>query len=64
VTDIKLSICAFSNCEVDVMIRDSKGRELIISATRTFTDEEMDMINEIAPACVWTPYVLEDKIRG
>jgi hypothetical protein len=55
--DINISICTYNNGTFDVMFvnRETK-EELCFSGKKKLTEEEFDLANKIAPACVWTRY--------
>lgn len=57
--DLKLSVCSFMNGDFDVMIKDPEtGQELTLSGHQKISDEDLDLVNKLAPACVWTNYKL------
>lgn len=59
--EIRMSICTYQGGTFDVMIQDAaSGRGLCLSGSRVVTEDELDLINEIAPACVWTTYKRKD----
>lgn len=54
---IKMSFCTYSDGLFEVMIHDvASGSELYFSGRKKITDDELHLINAIAPACVWTEY--------
>jgi hypothetical protein len=57
-TEINLSLYTYQNGTFDVMVVDkATGEELRFSGEKKLTDQELEMVNRIAPACVWTGYV-------
>lgn len=58
--EIAFSICTFNDGKFDVMVKEvSTGREIILSGERKVSDDDLELINRIAPACVWTKYKTE-----
>ena len=54
---ISMSICTYQSGDFDVMIRDQEtGHEVTLSGNQKVEDEDFELINAIAPACVWTKY--------
>lgn len=52
-----MSICTYNDGLFEVMIVDEETRqEIRLEGNRKLTDEEFDLIQKVAPACVWTPY--------
>jgi hypothetical protein len=52
-----MSVCTYSDGLFQVMIVDEDtGQEIHFEGNKELTDEEFEMINKVAPACVWTPY--------
>ena len=58
-TRMKISVCPFQNGAFDVIIKDENGREVTLSGHQKLSAEEFDLVNELAPACVFTPYIQE-----
>jgi hypothetical protein len=59
---IKLSLCTFQNGTFDVMVKDGEtDEEICFSGEKKLTDKELDMVNSIAPACVWTTYTTDQE---
>lgn len=59
---IKLSLCTFQNGTFDFMVMDAEtGEEICFSGKKKLTDKELDLINGIAPACVWTTYTTDQE---
>jgi hypothetical protein len=40
-----------------MVVDKATGEELRFSGEKKLTDQELEMVNRIAPACVWTGYV-------
>jgi hypothetical protein len=52
-----MAICTFQSGDFDVMIKDKEtGREIFLSGNQKITKDQLDFINDVAPACVWTDY--------
>ena len=58
-TDLIISVCPFQNHDFDVILKDGRGHEITLSGTRKLTDDELVLLNELAPACVFTHYTRE-----
>lgn len=54
-SDMVISICTYQSGDFEVIIKGT-GREVTLSGNQKLTDEEFELINELAPACVWTRY--------
>lgn len=51
-----ISICTYQSGDFEVILKDGKGNEVTLSGNQKLTPEEFEMINELAPACVFTQY--------
>ena len=54
--EILISIVTYNNSKFDVIFRDNEGNEVTLSGEQEVSEEELEFINNIAPACVWTRY--------
>lgn len=56
-TEISMSFCTYQGGGFDVMVKDkATGEEVCFSGEQKLTEQELEMVNRIAPACVWTSY--------
>ena len=56
--EIALSFCTYNNGTFDVMVKDvATGQEVTFSGEQKLSPEEFALVDDIAPACVWTRYV-------
>ena len=58
-TGMRISVCTYSNDDFEVIIKDDSDSEVTFHGCQRLTDEEFDLVNELAPACVFTRYVQE-----
>ena len=57
-TEIAMSICTYKDGKFEVMISDQEtGKEITLEGKQDISEEVFDLINKIAPACVWTRYI-------
>ena len=54
--EILISIVTYNNSKFDVIFRDNEGNEVTLSGEQEVSEKELEFINNIAPACVWTRY--------
>lgn len=55
---MKISICSYQSGDFEVMLRDPEsGEEVMLCGNQELTPDEFDLINKLAPACVWTNYI-------
>lgn len=57
---MKISICTYKNGDFEVILKDENDREVTLSGIQALSDEEFELINDLAPACVFTRYVREE----
>jgi len=57
--EMKISVCTYSSGDFEVIIKDENDREVTLSGNQKLTPEEFELVNELAPACVFTRYVRE-----
>lgn len=53
---MKISVCTYQSGDFDVMIKDASGNEVCLSGHQEITEEEFEVVNRLAPACVFTKY--------
>lgn len=57
-TRMSISVCPFVGGDFDVIIRDDDtGREVTLTGQHRLMDEEFEVVNKLAPSCVFTTYV-------
>lgn len=59
-TRMKISVCTYQSGDFDVIIKDENDREVTLSGCQKLTDEEFELVNALAPACVFTRYTTEE----
>lgn len=59
-TKMKISVCPFVDGTFDVIIIDGDGREVTLSGQQKLSEEEFDIVNRLAPACVFTTYTMDE----
>ncbi len=56
-----ISVCPFNSGDFDVIIKDSDtGEEVTLSGHQELNREELEVLTNLAPACVWTKYISEN----
>ena len=56
-SELLISIVTYQNDEFDIIFKDKcTSEEISFAGKREIDDAELEFINKIAPACVWTPY--------
>ncbi len=59
---ITISVCTYQNSDFDVIIQDpDTGEEVTLSGVQKISDEEHEVLNKLAPACVFTTYERKDE---
>ena len=53
---MKMSICTYQDGSFEVMIKNDEGEEVMLCGEQKLTPEEFEIVDKIAPACVWTKY--------
>jgi len=62
---LKISVCTFQGGDFDVMLIDKEtGEEVCFSGNQKITDEQLDIVNRLAPACVWTTYYPSEQYKA
>jgi hypothetical protein len=54
-----ISVCTYQSGDFEVILQDGRGNEVMLSGNQKLTPEEFEVINELAPACVFTKYIRE-----
>lgn len=57
INTIDISICSFNDGKFQIFIKDPKThRELVFEGKQELNESELELAQEIAPACVYTRY--------
>lgn len=56
---MKISVCTYEDGEFEVILKDENDREVTLYGNQVLSAEEFQLVNELAPACVFTRYVRE-----
>ena len=52
---ISMSICTYQNGDFEIMF-EKDGKEIVFEGNQKLSEEEFEIADSIAPACVWTQY--------
>lgn len=55
--NIKMSIVPYNDGKIEIIIIDDTGRQLSVYCEHELTEEQQELIDYVAPPCVWTEYV-------
>lgn len=59
---LRISVCTYNNGTFDVIVGDpDTDEEVTLSGNQRVTDEEFELLDRLAPACVFTDYAREEK---
>lgn len=62
---LTISVCTFQSGDFDVMLIDEEtGEQVCFSGNQKITDEQLDIVNRLAPACVWTTYCPSEQYKA
>ena len=54
---MKISVVPYNDGMFDVILVDVEtNREVVLSGTQEISGEEFELLNKLAPSCVWTKY--------
>lgn len=54
---MQISVCTYQGGDWEVIIVDKKtGEEVLFSGHGNLSDTDFEIVNRLAPACVWTTY--------
>lgn len=57
---MKISVCTYKNGDFEVILKDENDREVTLSGNQVLSAEEFGLVNDLAPACVFTRYEREE----
>lgn len=62
---LTISVCTYQSGDFDVMLIDEETKEEVcFSGNQKITDEQLDIVNRLAPACVWTTYYPSEQYKA
>lgn len=61
--EMSISVCTYQGGDFDVMIKDGVGGYVCLSGKNNLTKEEFEILDRLAPACVFTKYKTE-QVEG
>lgn len=58
---LTMSICTYKDGLFEVILKHTEtGREIVFTGNQKLSEEDFDLVQEIAPACVWTKYLKDE----
>lgn len=62
---LTISVCTYQSGDFDVMLIDKETKEEVcFSGNQKITDKQLDIVNRLAPACVWTTYYPSEQYKA
>ena len=62
---LTISVCTYQSGDFDLMLIDKEtGEEVCFSGNQKITDEQLDIVERLAPACVWTTYYPSEQYKA
>lgn len=58
---MKISVCTYKSGDFEVILKDEDDNEITLSGNQKLSPEEFELVNRLAPACVFTRYVVEER---